>query len=43
MTAEQMEWLKSAIDIIKGNFADRVDRDGIVVYWVNGVIRIDIK
>lgn len=38
-----IEWLNTAIEIIKSGIANRLEKDNIIVYRCGKIIRIDIK
>lgn len=37
------KWIVKAVEIIKSGVADRLDKDGVIVYRCGKIIRIDIK
>ena len=38
-----MKWFSEAFDVIRRGMADKLSKDGITVYRVKDIIRIDIK
>lgn len=40
---ELCEWLNKAIPIIKNGIANRLDKDGCILYKCGTIIRLDIK
>ena len=43
MTKDLAEWLVKAIETIQSGIADKLEKDGIKVYRVKEIIRIDYK
>ena len=43
MNKEFMEWLSKAIEVVASGLAHKLEKDGVIVYRCNKVIRIDIK
>lgn len=37
------QWLEHAIEAIRNGLADKFTKDGVTVYLVGNIIRIDIK
>lgn len=38
-----MEWLQKALETIQSGICDKLSKDGVTVYRVKNIIRIDIK
>lgn len=43
MDQELAEWIVKAIETIKSGVADKLEKDGVKVYKVVNIIRIDYK
>lgn len=43
MDKELAEWIVKAIETIKNDVADKLEKDNIKVYRVGNIIRIDVK
>ena len=43
MNKELAEWIVKAIEAIKSGVADKLEKDGVKVYRVVNIIRIDYK